>query len=88
MYINFTSRYEHMLCAAKQPLGVAYAAEGLKCRRQCRAMWKGWMKRQQYRSWKIRNVKLGRRWAEQQSDSERDLEACILIEGGKKRLLT
>jgi hypothetical protein len=46
MYINFTSHYEHMLCAAKQPLGVADVAEGLTCRGQCEATWKGWMKRQ------------------------------------------
>jgi hypothetical protein len=45
MYINFTSCYEHMLCAAKQPLYVADAAEGLTCNRQCRATWEGWMKR-------------------------------------------
>jgi hypothetical protein len=38
--------YEHMLCAVKQRLGVAGAAERLTCRRQCRAKWKVWMKRQ------------------------------------------
>jgi hypothetical protein len=46
IYINFMSHYEHMLCAVKEPLGVAGAAEGLTCRRQCRAAWKEWMKRQ------------------------------------------
>jgi hypothetical protein len=45
MYVNFMSHYEQMLCTVKQPLGVADAAEGLTCRRQCRATWKGWTKR-------------------------------------------
>jgi hypothetical protein len=37
MYINLMSHYEHVLCAAKQPLGVADTGEGLTRRRQCRA---------------------------------------------------
>jgi hypothetical protein len=45
MYI-ITSHYEHMLCATKEPLGVADAAERLTCRSQCRATWEGQMKRQ------------------------------------------
>jgi hypothetical protein len=32
MYINLTPQYEHMLCTAKQLLGVADALEGLTCR--------------------------------------------------------
>jgi hypothetical protein len=46
MYINFMSHYERMLCTAKESFGVADAAEGLTCRRQCRATWEGWMKRE------------------------------------------
>jgi hypothetical protein len=35
-----------MLCTAKQPLDIVDAAEGLTCRREFRATWKGLMKRQ------------------------------------------
>jgi hypothetical protein len=49
--------HEHMLCTAKQPLGVVYAAEGLTRR----ATWEGWMKRQHYRPRGIRNEKPERR---------------------------
>ena len=45
-----------MLCAVKKPLGVADAAEGLTCRKQCRATYKGWMKRQPFRPRRTRNV--------------------------------
>jgi hypothetical protein len=35
-----------MQCIAKQPLGVADAAEWLACIRHCRATWKARLKRQ------------------------------------------